>query len=141
MSEHTGARSCLVLPSLSHFLWMPRTQASINVLAHVLDVSNPVPSTPWDIQDMSEHISVTRVLVFLSSTPWGYSRTRGRDGAPMFWVSKETEIGHTDMERAPPCSLVSCVPHGVEERKTRTRVSTNVLTHVLDVPMVSKGQG
>jgi len=47
MSEHTSARSCLVCPSLSHFLWMPRTQASINVLAHVLDVSNPVPSTPW----------------------------------------------------------------------------------------------
>ena len=47
MSEHTGARSCLVCPSLSHFLWTPRTRASINVLAHVLDVSNPVPSTPW----------------------------------------------------------------------------------------------
>src|SRR5882762_7736879 len=47
MSEHTGARSCLVCPSLSHFLWTPSTRASINVLAHVLDISNPVPSTPW----------------------------------------------------------------------------------------------
>src|SRR5882762_750966 len=39
------ACSCLECPSLSYFLWMPRTRVSTNVLAHVLDVSIPVPST------------------------------------------------------------------------------------------------
>jgi len=60
----------------------------------------------------------------------------------VFWASKENEIRMDTQDTSKHGVARSCPvhPHGVEEREIRTRVSTKLLAHVLDVPMVLKGQ-
>ena len=106
--EHTRheqahrARSCLVCPSLSHFLWMPRTWASTDVLACVLI---PLSSTPCGRTGHERAHRARPCPGCLYPCPFdtaGTSRTRASTSVlARFLISLcSTPCGHTGHERA-----------------------------------------
>ena len=136
-SEHINAHSCPCL-SLFDTAQMHRTRASTLVLACVLYVLIPVPSTPWghrgheralmcslvssslslhpraDAQDTSKHISARPCPVCPYPCPFdamGTPRTRASTNVltrVLISLSSRPR-GRTGHERAHRCSPVSCM--------------------------------